>query len=326
MPLSNSQYDSLQREYDSRRISAYHRVKNHKEELYKKEPEILKIDQSIASLSIKHAERLLEGDSSAIVSLKKSISELETKRSALMNTLGIDMSYIEPEFKCPDCRDTGFINGERCHCFKQASIDLLYQQSELKSALSEENFEHFKYELFPDTPVYAKSPVTPYQAIKNGVIKCRSFIDSFDEKHGNLFIFGPTGVGKTFLSKCVAKELLDKGKSVIYFSAFRLFDVFRENAYNKSSDAQDSYQNIFNCDLLIIDDLGTEVSNSYTTAQLFLCINERILRHKSTVISTNLDLEGLRDTYTERIFSRISKDYDFIRLVGSDLRLKTRQA
>ena len=107
MPLSNSQYDSLQREYDSRRIAAYHRVKDHKEELYNKNPEILKIDQSIASLSIKHAERLLEGDSSAIISLKKSISELTDRKSALMSNLGVDMSYIEPTFKCEDCKEIG---------------------------------------------------------------------------------------------------------------------------------------------------------------------------------------------------------------------------
>ncbi|MBR4795654.1 MAG: ATP-binding protein [Lachnospiraceae bacterium] len=326
MPLSNSQYDSLKREYDSRRLNAFHEVNNHKEELYKKEPEILKIDQSIASLSIKHAERLLEGDETAIVSLKKSLIDLNEKKAALMSNLGVDMSYIEPDFKCKDCKDTGFVNGKRCHCFEQASMNILYNQSNLINALSDENFENFNYDIFSDNPADAVNNQTPYQAIKNAVIKCRSFIDSFDEKHGNLFIFGPTGVGKTFLSNCVAKDLIDRGKSVIYFSAFGLFDVFKENAYNKTSDAQDMYQNIFNCDLLIIDDLGTEISNSYTTSQLFMCINERILRHKSTIISTNLDLEGLRNSYTERTFSRISRNYDFIRLVGKDLRLITRRA
>lgn len=326
MPLSNSQYDSLQREYDSRRLQAFHKVKDNKEKLYQKEPEILKIDQSIASLSIKHAERLLEGDSSAIVSLKKSISELEDKKSELMSNLGVDSSFLEPAFKCEDCKDTGYINGKRCHCFKQASMDILFSQSNLKSVLSEENFSKFNYDIFSDECIDAASNQSPLKAIKSAVITCRNFIDNFDKKHGNLFIFGPTGVGKTFLSNCVAKELLDCGKSVIYFSAFNLFDVFRENAYNKNSDAQDMYQNIFNCDLLIIDDLGTEVSNSYTNSQLFMCINERILRHKSTIISTNLNLEGLRDTYTERIFSRISQKYDFIRLVGQDLRLSTRRA
>ena len=325
MPLSNSQYDSLQREYDARRLQAFHKVKDNKEELYKKEPEILKIDQSIASISIKHAERLLEGDSSAIVSLKRSISDLESRKSELMSNLGVDSSFLEPKFKCEDCKDTGYINGKRCHCFKQASMDILFNQSNLNTTLSEENFSKFNYDIFSDECSDASNQ-SPKGAIKNAVIKCRNFIDSFDNNHGNLFIFGPTGVGKTFLSNCVAKDLLDRGKSVIYFSAFSLFDVFRENAYNKNSDAQDMYQNIFNCDLLIIDDLGTEVSNSYTNSQLFMCINERILRHKSTIISTNLNLEGLRDTYTERIFSRISQKYDFIRLVGRDLRLNARRA
>lgn len=322
MALSNTQYDSLKKDYDSRRLRAFHVANTNKQELYKKDPNLQKIDQSIAALSVKHAEQLLNGDKNAVKTLISSLSSLNKEKEERIANLGFDEDYIEPSFSCPDCRDTGYINGERCHCFKQAALDIMYDQSNLRSVLTRENFKKFDYNLFSDDESDAIDGMTPYMAMKQAVIKCRAFIDNFEDNHGNLFIFGPTGVGKTFLSNCVAKEMLDRGKSVVYFSAVKLFDVFRENSYNKDLDAQSAYQSIFNCDLLIIDDLGTEISNAYTISQLFMCINERLLRRRSTIISTNLSLTGLRDLYTERTFSRISKDYEFVKLFGADIRMK----
>ena len=128
----------------------------------------------------------------------------------------------------------------------------------------------------------------------------------------------------TFLSNCIAKELLDAGYSVIYFTAFQLFDILSKGVFEKDADAIAAHQNIFDCDLLIIDDLGTELSNSFTTSQLFLCVNERILRQKSTIISTNLNLEQIAEIYSERTLSRISSNYSFIKLFGDDIRIKKR--
>jgi DNA replication protein DnaC len=115
---------------------------------------------------------------------------------------------------------------------------------------------------------------------------------------------------------------LDSGHSVIYVTAFQLFDIFEKNTFKKDTDAMASHQNIFDCGLLIIDDLGTELANSFTTSQLFLCLNERILRKKSTIISTNLSMEDLAATYSERICSRIFNSYTLIKLFGDDIRLK----
>ena len=129
---------------------------------------------------------------------------------------------------------------------------------------------------------------------------------------------------KTFLSNCVAKELLDRGYSVIYFTAFELFDILSKGIFEHDADAIAAHQNIFDCDLLIIDDLGTELSNKFTTSQLFLIINERILRQKSTIISTNLDMGRIVDTYSERTFSRISSNYTIMKLSGDDIRIQKR--
>ena len=127
------------------------------------------------------------------------------------------------------------------------------------------------------------------------------------------------------MSNCVAKELLDRGHSVIYFTAFQLFDILSKGVFEKDEDALAAHQNIFTCDLLIIDDLGTELSNSFTTSQLFLCLNERILRKKSTIISTNLGMNQIADIYSERVLSRISSNYTLLKLFGADIRILKRR-
>lgn len=321
MALTNSQYESIRRDYDKRQFQAHRQVVDHIEELYRKNPEIKKIDQEIATISIKQAEKLLEGDKDALLELRSSLHELKERKNSLIEALGYDLDYIEPTYRCPDCKDTGYINGQKCHCFTQAAIDLVYTQSNIRQVLEQENFAHFNFDLFDDTHIDPVTNLTAYETMQRAVFDCQDFINNFGKEKRNLFFTGSTGVGKTYLSNCIAKELLDRGFSVIYFTATGLFDVFHNNAYNKSSETSGAYQNIFNCDLLIIDDLGTEVSNSYTNSQLFMCINERIMRGKSTIISTNFGLSDLSEHYSERVFSRIMKNYDLIKLVGNDLRL-----
>ena len=139
----------------------------------------------------------------------------------------------------------------------------------------------------------------------------------------NLLFYGTVGTGKSFLSNCIASALIEKGHSVIYFSAGDLFAKISEYAFRKNGRDSDSnpYEDIYNCDLLVLDDLGTELTNSFVVSQLFTCLNERHLRRKSTVISTNLPMEDLRDRYSDRIFSRIVSNYDICKLSGQDVRI-----
>ena len=154
--------------------------------------------------------------------------------------------------------------------------------------------------------------------------ECRKFVENFDTSFENLFLYGDTGLGKTFLSHCIARELLDTTHSVIYFSAFRLFELFADATFGRNSDqmSEELEQHIFDCDFLIIDDLGTEMTNTFVSSQLFLVLNERILRQKSTLISTNLALGTFADTYSERVFSRISSSYTMLKLIGDDIRIQ----
>ena len=154
----------------------------------------------------------------------------------------------------------------------------------------------------------------------------KEFTVKFDEEFSNILLYGDTGTGKTFLTNCIARELLNSTHSVIYLTAIELFDKLSKKDFNKDYGKTDTYDEfdaeyLTECDLLIIDDLGTEMCNSYTASKLFYIINERLLRKKSVIISTNLSLRDIMDTYSERVFSRITSAYRFIKLFGDDIRV-----
>ncbi len=324
MPLNNAQYDEIIREYDARQLRNQHILEARIEDAYEQIPKLKEIDDAIASCSVAQAKRLLDGDSDALDSLKAQIAAYRAQKETLLQEHGFPQNYFDPVYTCPDCKDTGYIGRKRCHCFEQAAINLVYTQSNLKEILEKENFNTFSFDYYSGTDVNPATGRSSLDTIKDAVAKCHDFIDHFSDNFSNLYIYGDTGIGKTFLSNCVAKELMDQGYSVIYFTAFQLFDILSKGVFKKDEEAIAAHQNIFDCDLLIIDDLGTELTNSFTTSQLFLCLNERILRKKSTIISTNLGMNQLADIYSERVLSRISSNYTLIKLFGADIRILKR--
>lgn len=324
MPLSNSQYDEILREYHAKQIRNQRLAESRKKEVYEKNPRLKEIDDAVSSCSVAQARKLLNGQEEALNSLHEEIHGYREKRLLILKEMGYTEDYFIPDYDCPDCKDSGYIGGQRCHCFRQRAIDLVYTQSNIKSILKDENFQTFSYKYYSEIEINPATGLTSLETMKKAVEECRRFIRDFDKIFSNLFLYGDTGVGKTFLSNCVAKELLDTGHSVIYFTAFQLFDILEKNTFrsDRDSDIIAAHQNIFDCDLLIIDDLGTEMPNSFTISQLFLCINERILRKKSTIVSTNLPIKQMAQTYSERTFSRISSNYIMLKLFGDDIRIQ----
>ena len=325
MALSNAQYDEIMRGYQSRQLQNRHLTQERLDKVFAKIPQLKSINDQIASLSVEAARKKLDDDNLSYNLLKKKIEDLRSDKSALLLANGFDESYFEPVYTCSTCKDTGYVEGQKCHCFKQEIINVVYSQSNIKGILAKENFDSFSYEYYSDEEISPTTGLSSLETAKRAVDKCQEFIDDFDNKPKNLLFYGDTGVGKTFLSNCVAKELLEKGYSVIYFTAFQLFDILSKGVFDRDADAIAAHQNIFDCDLLIIDDLGTETSNSFTTSQLFLCVNERILRQKSTIISTNLDLMGIKNDYSERTASRILSNYTVIKLFGDDIRIQKKR-
>ena len=322
MALSNAQYDEIMRGYQSRQLRNRHLTQERLDKIYSKIPQLKSINEQIASISVEAARKKLDDDNLSYNLLKKRIEDLRREKEILLENNGFNQRDLEPVYTCTICKDTGYINGEKCCCFKQAVIDVVYSQSNIKNILARENFHSFTYEYYSDEEINPTTGLSSLDTAKRAVDECKRFIEDFDNKPKNLFFYGNTGVGKTFLSNCVAKELLEKGYSVIYFTAFQLFDILSKGVFDRDADAIAAHQNIFDCDLLIIDDLGTEFANSFTTSQLFLCVNERLLRQKSTIISTNLNLNQMIDMYSERTWSRISSNYTLIKLFGDDIRIQ----
>lgn len=322
MALSNTQYNTLLRRYEARQLENQHIVMERIQSVYQKLPRLAEIDDAISSVSIEQAKKLIDGDETALTRLREQLRALTAEKKQILSEHGYPENYFEPPYACPDCKDTGYIGSRKCHCFEQAAIDLVYTQSNIRQILEVENFNHFSYDYYSDDQINPATGLSSLATARQAVSDCLEFVKTFDREFRNLFFYGDTGIGKTYLSNCVAKELLDSGHSVIYFTASSLFHIFEKNVFGKERDASEDYQNIFECDLLIIDDLGTELSNAFTVSQLFLCLNERILRQKSTIISTNLTLGQLAETYSERTFSRISSNYTMIKLFGNDIRIQ----
>lgn len=311
MALNNTQYDAIIREYEEKQTRNRHILEERRAEVYAKVEGYRDLSESISSISVAQGKKLLDGDDHALENLRASIKNLTSRKEQLLVGAGYPIDYLQPIYECPNCKDTGYIADEKCHCFKQAIINILYEQSGIQEMLKKENFDTLSYEY------YEGEDLARFQ---NTVKTCKNFIKTFNSDYQNLFFYGTVGTGKSFLSECIAKELIEKGYSVIYSSSVKLFENLTSNIYDYKSKAA-SQMDLYGCDLLIIDDLGTEYPRNINPSILFSLLNERHLKRKSTIISTNLSLEDFRNLYSDRIFSRISNQCSICKFTGADIRL-----
>lgn len=326
MAIKNDQYNQIVREYDNRQLQNRYELELRRKEVYQAIPKLKKLEEEMISLSAQSGRMALMGDESSLIKLKVKTLDLEAQKKELLLSHGYSADYLDMHYKCNKCKDTGFIGNDKCKCFKQAIADLIYDASNIKTVLEHENFKSFNFAFYSDDYVDETVGLSPLSNIQKIVAGCKNFIRHFDKNHENLLFLGNTGVGKTFLVNCIAKELLDRGNTVIYLTAFRLFDILEKHKFGKNEDstyvASNQFDYILDCELLIIDDLGTELNNAFTSSQLYLILNERLLRQKSTIISTNLSLDNLNTNYSERVYSRIISKYSIRRIVGEDIRLQ----
>ena len=316
MALTNQQYDAIMKSYEETRTRNRHILEERRTRVYRCLPEYEQLESSTGSLSVEYARQLLEGDEQAAAELHAALAARRERRHSLLRSAGFPEDYLEPIYDCRDCQDTGYLTetGEKCSCLRRQEINLLYEQSNIQKIISRENFNTLSFQYYEGEDL---------KRFQEAVRISLDFVKNFDRDYQNLFFYGTVGTGKSFLSGCIAHELLQKGRSVIYFSSSGLFDVLAR--YSFDAKAKESlyqfYQDLYQCDLIIIDDLGTEVVNSFVTSQLFACLNERALRRKSSIISTNLSLEELRDRYSDRIFSRVTSGFTICKLTGPDIRI-----
>ena len=320
MPLTNAQYDSLEREYGRIRARQLDERDHRIQKAYARIPALKELEEEIADASYARAQAALLGDRESRDEHASEVSVLQHRRARLLKEAGLPADYLELHYDCPDCRDTGYINGEPCHCRKRAVINLLYDQSAIRDILEKENFTTYQSEYFRKIPQKGER-LAPADVMAQIQEAAWDFIDEFGDPPANLLLTGQAGSGKTFLSNCIARELLDRFHPVLYLSAPALFEALAEEAFGRGAGGTDTGL-MTTCDLLIIDDLGTELTNQFVITRLFYLLNERILRGKSTIISTNLSMNDISRIYSDRVASRIVGHYRILQFPNQDIRLQ----
>lgn len=322
--------ENIMVEYNNKRLKVFKETDKRKDLLYSKIPELEKIDTDIKLFSIKLSKLFLispDNLEEEIIKLKNSIDLLKKQKLELYRKYNIPSDYLEHKYFCEKCNDTGYLdNNKRCTCFNKQIIDHLYKMSNMNNMLSKENFNSFDINVFSNE-VYKNEKLTPRQNMYQILETCDDFCSNFHKTNMNILFYGGTGLGKTFLCNCIAKALLDLEIAVLYQTAFNLLEIIENHKFNKQNETEENrinYNMIFDCDLLIIDDLGTEFNNSFTNAELFNIINERLITEKKTIISSNLSLEQLAQTYSDRIMSRVFKGFIPLKFYGKDLRWEIR--
>lgn len=320
MPLTNEQYDIVKTAIDERRNKANREVLERRREVSEKLPELNALLDEISKKGVDSVKRCLSGDDRARKEFSDYLSTASKRKRELLSMGGFPEDYLETRYTCEKCHDTGYLpDGEKCSCFQQLEYDLVFSQDRQRRLFSIHNFENFDLSAFSDEGADEKTGLTPRQNAKKAFETAKRFLSpSFDGKK-NLLIYGTTGTGKTFLSHCIAKEALDKGLTVIYLTAPEFMDIASDYEF-KHKDGP--FREVMESSLLIIDDLGTELINSFVISAVYRVVNERLLSERRTVISTNLFPSDLAESYNERVLSRIAGNYQFIRMTGPDLRLQ----
>lgn len=328
--MNNTILKSLLTEYDKKRRHAQEVTEKEKEKLYQEFPQLADIDKKINTLALSSMKEIaLNSDKEVLDKFNSQMLLLKKEKENILASIGTKANSILPHYECTHCQDTGYITQnnqtQMCNCLKQKIYDIEYNKSNMNS-LEKQNFGNFNIQLY-STDINSEkyqSDISPRENIELILKICQNFVKNFDKiEEKNLLFTGKTGLGKTFLSSCIANELLKQGKTVLYQTASVMLDTIIDYRFGKANVSKDIYDHLLNVDLLIIDDLGTEGTNQMKLVELFNIINSRLLNSKKvtkTIISTNLSLQALFENYDERIVSRLVGNYDICYFFGEDIR------
>jgi len=307
--------------YDKLRDDEVRNLKIRKDEISKKYPEIIELDNSIQKLSLEMAVAVIKSSDSekTLNQFKDRITDLRVKKCEMLVERGYDPEYLNLHYNCNKCKDTGFIGNTKCICYKQKLVKLYYKNSELETAIKSNNFNNFDLNLFSSHKL-GEEKFSPRKNMENNLeYILKDYIPNFQNTSTNLLFFGNPGSGKTYLSYCISKAILDKGYLVVYKTSDELIKNLRDIRFNNDSTLESL---LLDCDLLIIDDLGAEYLNEFSITELFNLINKRILSSKKMLISTNLTLPGITKQYSERIASRLIGEFKLCKFYSEDIRIK----
>ncbi len=314
--------NKIMAEYERLREKAANERKSRIALVYKKLPRVKEIDAEITRRGAENVKNILtnpEKKEEYKKDFRNNLNRLTDEKNKLLSENGIDVDFDKYKYECEICGDTGYDeNGRKCACFRQKLINEAYAVSNMEKMVAQQNFDTFNIDYYSDSETDGISPRGNMMKILSG---CKRFCENFDSDDKSMIFYGGVGLGKTFMSCAVAKEVMDKGKTVLYIRAAKLFVMFEDYRYGRSTD-RDFINNVYGCDLLIIDDLGTEMNGINNASVLFDIVNERILDGKKIIINTNLGLGELEKMYTSRFTSRLYENFYIYKFVGEDIRLQ----
>ena len=264
--------------YEKIRTDENRKLMKRREEIKNKYPEILELDTTIQKLCLNLSMAALRGitDQNELNNIKEEITDLRAKKYEMLVSHGYNPDYLNLHYNCPKCKDTGFIGIDKCSCFKSKLIKLYYKDSDLEEAVKTNNFKNFNINLYSNHKLNDER-YTPRKNIEDILEYITGeYLPNFKNSNTNLLFYGNSGTGKTFLSWCIAKELLDKGFLVVYKTSDDLLRALKDIKFNNDTDLENL---LINCDLLIIDDLGSEQITDFSSTELFTLINKKILKN-----------------------------------------------
>lgn len=299
-------------------------LQSRRAEVFAKIPRIAEIEAELDRYGIRMLNLIANGECdekhavSAILAENKAYVE---ERERLLTVHGFSKDYLTVNPYCPKCEDSGFNDGRICSCLQRELTALMLREANLSESMAGQTFENFKLSYYSDeyVPEYGCSPRENMEAIYS---ECLSFAENFDKFGPNLLLCGACGLGKTFLSSAIANRLLEKDVDVLYVSCNALFPILEDMHFGREVGERAAYivKKLIDCELLILDDLGSEFVTQFTCSELFRIINTRLLNGKKMIVSTNLNRSMLKNTYDERIASRITGGFSILEFLGNDIR------
>ena len=311
-------FDKIKTEYETKKANAIKDAEARTLAIHAQYPALKAIDDKLRATGINILGEAMKGKNGLEERLKVLEEEnlaLQKQRTEMLSALGLPLDCTDPHYECKECSDTGYVGINMCRCFKAALAKCAFETSGLGALLKDQAFDTFDLSYYNDTQ-------QNLDRMKKTLEKCRIYADNFAEDSTNLIFIGATGLGKTHLSTSIAKKVIEKGYKVVYDSSPNIFNDFNKEQFKNESGLTDKY---FECDLLILDDLGTEMVTSFTVSSLYNLINTRLNTGKSTIVNTNLSIDELRKAYTDRITSRIFGCFEPLMFTGKDVRMQRLQ-
>jgi len=310
-----------ERTLEQRRRTAEQTLEQHRKIAYEKIPKLAKLERELAQTGSTVVNALWAGENAAscLAALEQQNTAAQAEQAKLLTQHGFAPDYLKPQYTCGDCRDTGFVRGLRCGCFTKLLQVLAYQELSMDTPLEQCTFDSFSLDYYANTPTVAG--VIPRKMMQGVLDYCKQYAAHFTPRAKSMLFLGPTGLGKTHLSLAIAREIIEQGHTVIYGAAQNLLSrLEREHFARYGQQSDDAQRALLNCDLLIIDDLGTEFSTSFTQSCIYNIVNTRLMSGLPVIINTNLNDAQLEEKYGERVTSRIIGNYAVLRFFGNDVR------